>query len=400
MRIAVCHNQPTGGARRALHGFCRHLMARHHIDVFTLDTADDDWLHDADIAGSVYRGSLRRRRPIRLGLYLNDLIALQERRDLDAAYRAMARDVDEGGYDVALVDVCRFSLVPPVLGYLATPSVFYAHNGPAWMEAGRWDPPLTAWERARRTWHQPVSRLADSSLATRQRAAVRAATAVATNSSHTAQRVRDAYGVDAVVCPPGVEVPPVVGTGSAPFVLSVGEVEPRKGFSFLVEALALLPRLVRPPLRILANGANPTELARLEEAASRLGVALDVLVAPGAEVLAWHYANARLFVYAAHEEPLGLAPLEAMAHGAPVVAVGEGGVVETVVHGVTGFLTPRDSVEFASRVEMLIDDESLWTGMRRAARAHICDHWSTGTRTEAVEALLLVTAGAARVVGK
>ena len=42
VRIAVVHNQPSGGARRALHGFCAQWRDRHAIDVYTLETADDD----------------------------------------------------------------------------------------------------------------------------------------------------------------------------------------------------------------------------------------------------------------------------------------------------------------------------------------------------------------------
>ena len=96
VRIAVCHNQPTGGARRALHGFCRQLGMHHSLDLFTLDTSDDEWLHDADVAQRVHRAELRRRQPIPLGLYLNEVIAGLNRRELDAAYAAMARTVDSG----------------------------------------------------------------------------------------------------------------------------------------------------------------------------------------------------------------------------------------------------------------------------------------------------------------
>lgn len=38
------------------------------------------------------------------------------------------------------------------------------------------------------------------------------------------------------------------------------------------------------------------------------------------------------------EEDFGIVALEAMAHGAPVIAYGEGGATETVIHGQTGLL--------------------------------------------------------------
>jgi len=388
----VCHNQPTGGARRALHGFCTELQARHVLDVFTFDTADDEWLHDADIAEHVFRAKLPRRRPVRFGLYLNDLRSVLDQRALEAAYASMASRVDDGGYDVALVDVCRYTLVPGVLSSLRTPSVFYAHNGPASLEAGTWDPPRSAWGRARRAWHAPITRLREASLAAHQGSAARAATVVATNSRHTAARLRAAYHVESVVCPPGVPLPAMVETERLPFVLSVGEVEPRKGFRFLLDALARLPVDIRPRLFVLANRANPVELARLHEHARDLSVALEVLVAPSGRTLAWHYAHARLFVYAAHNEALGLAPLEAMAHRTPVVAVGEGGVAETVVSGATGYLTTRDVHRFAECVRLLLEDDLRCVRMGRNARAHVEEQWALEQRARALEALLASTA--------
>jgi glycosyltransferase involved in cell wall biosynthesis len=223
----------------------------------------------------------------------------------------------------------------------------------------------------------------------RQRSSVRAASLVVTNSHHTAERLRSAYDVEPVVCPPGVPLPLESKHTRSSFVLSVGEIEPRKGFGFVIEALGRLPQPVRPPLRVLANRANPTELTRIRERARRSAVVLDVLVAPTANVLAWHYANAKLFVYAAHNEPLGLAPLEAMAYGTPVVAVAEGGVAETVASGISGYLVERDVDTFARCLERLSGDAASSAAMGRAARTHIEKRWDITRRAEALEKLLI-----------
>jgi glycosyltransferase involved in cell wall biosynthesis len=229
-------------------------------------------------------------------------------------------------------------------------------------------------------------------LAARQRSSIRAASLVATNSHHTADRLEAAFDVESVVCPPGVPLPVGSEHQRSPFVLSVGEIEPRKGFGFVIDALGRLGESLRPPLRVLANRANPTELDRITARARRAGVALKVVVAPDPDLLAWHYANARLFVYAAHHEPLGLAPLEAMARGTPVIAVAEGGVPETVVSGVTGYLVPRDPHQFAWSVERLLGDDASRAAMSRAARTHIELGWDIARRAEALEELLVATA--------
>jgi glycosyltransferase involved in cell wall biosynthesis len=397
MRLAVVHNQPTGGARRALHGFCAQWRGRHSIDVFTLSTADDLWLHDADIADSVTRVPLRRRRPVRFGLYFNDFLHARDRGDLDAAYASIARRVDMGGYDAVLVDACQYSLVPSVLLHLRTPSVYYAHNGPAALEGGSWDSARTTWARLRSVWHAPFERRAVEARAGSQRRAIQAASVVATNSAHTRARLRAGLGVDAVVCPPGVDVPDVVvPTHSRTFVFSVGEIEPRKAFPFLVDAVGRIPEERRPVLRLAANRANPVERDALEARARAAGVSLEILIDPPPPILDRCYGEASAFVFAAHNEALGLAPLEAMAHGTAVVAVAEGGVTETVVDGATGLLVPREIDLFAAGLDALLRNTDVRERLGAAARVHVSVHWSTGVRANALETLLAETTAVER----
>jgi glycosyltransferase involved in cell wall biosynthesis len=208
---------------------------------------------------------------------------------------------------------------------------------------------------------------------------------VIANSHHTAERVRAAWSRQAVVCPPGVDVPAEDQWADGSGVLSVGELEPRKGFDFLVEALSLLPSDVRPPLRICANRANPLTRRRLEDQARELGVRLRIDVDPPQEELWRSYSEAAVFAYGARNEALGLAPLEAMARARPVVAVAEGGVTETVQHGCTGLLTRRDPASFASALESLLTDTDRRRVLGRQARAHVQRSWSQEARGPALE---------------
>jgi len=392
MRIAVVHNQPSGGARRALHGFCAQWRDRHEIDVFTLETADDKWLDDHDVAANVYRYPLRRRRPVRMGLYLNDARRDRDLRDLVTTYEAIARRVDAGGFDVVLVDVCRFALVPPAVGALRTPAVVYAHNGPARLENGTWDSASSTWARMRSSWHAPLERAYERRLAALQAASVRAARRVVANSEHTAARVRRAYGVDAAVCPPGVDIPALSEEPREDFVLSVGEIEPRKGFAFVVDALGRVDPRIRPALHIAANRANPIEHERLLARARARAVDLRITLDPPADVLWSLYRRASLFVYGAHHEALGLAPLEAMACATPVIAVAEGGVLETVVDGGTGVLLPREPGRIAGAIERLLEDRFRCAQLGDAARAHVERSWAWPVRAAALERVLAATA--------
>src|SRR5581483_10642411 len=92
-------------------------------------------------------------------------------------------------------------------------------------------------------------------------------------------------------------------------------------------------------------------------------------------------------------EPLGLAPLEAMARSVPVVAVGEGGVTETVEDGVTGLLVAPESAAMGAAISRLLADATLRRAMGDAGRAHVEASWSVASRTPALEALLAAVAG-------
>jgi glycosyltransferase involved in cell wall biosynthesis len=91
--------------------------------------------------------------------------------------------------------------------------------------------------------------------------------------------------------------------------------------------------------------------------------------ASGADLLDF-YLDADVFVSPAiHEEGFGLAPVEAMAAGVPVVATRSGAIPETLVDGESGVLVPRGSVDrLRSALELLLDDEWLRSRMGRAAR--------------------------------
>jgi len=396
VNIAVFHDQPSGGARRALHGFCRALAARgHRIDFFTLTTADTEMLRDEDVASSVTVLPFAFRPSIRRGLYLNDIRRRQSFADLERVNAHAARLIDAGEYDVALVDACRFTFAPRVLRHLHTPSAYFCHHRPARLFERHLSPPVSAYERARQLWHWPLEHDLERRLWEDDRRLVRLADRVITNSSFTRDLIRDVYGVDAAVCTYGVELPPDAHVARKDYVLSVGELEVRKGFDFVVDSLATLP--VPPPLHIVANRANPRVREALEVQARRLGVDLTIRIMPPQSELAREYREAAAFVYGAREEALGLAVLEAMANRTPVVAVAEGGVRETVQDGVNGYLVARDTRRFGARLGELLSSRGLRDRMGAAGRAAIEERWTWPLRARSLESELLLLARLAPV---
>lgn len=103
--------------------------------------------------------------------------------------------------------------------------------------------------------------------------------------------------------------------------------------------------------------------------------------------------STRVFLLPSEVESFGLAALEAMACGVPVVASNVGGIPEVVEDGVTGFLHPVGDVEaMANSARRLLDDSELHARMSKAARERATRHFQIGPivdRWEAAYARLL-----------
>jgi glycosyltransferase involved in cell wall biosynthesis len=225
-----------------------------------------------------------------------------------------------------------------------------------------------------------------------QRRGLAAGVRLLANSAFTSARMGEAYGIGhPPVCPYGVDgdaFRPLPDHPRGGHVLSVGELSPRKGFLFLVDALGRLPEARRPALRLACNAVRDDERARVEQRAHQSGVRLEVAVGLTTDDLVREYNRAALCVYAPHQEPFGLVPLEAMACGTAVVGVDEGGVRESVLHGRTGLLAPRDADAFAQAVGHLLDDPARATEYGRQGRVHVLGRWTWDRSTAAIEAQL------------
>jgi D-inositol-3-phosphate glycosyltransferase len=162
-------------------------------------------------------------------------------------------------------------------------------------------------------------------------------------------------------------------------IVVVSRMVPRKGIDDVIRALAAVPGAEL----VIAGGdqGDAPERRRLEAIARDAGVADRVefrgqirrTEVPGllrsADVVAatpWY-------------EPFGMVPLEAMACGVPVVVSAVGGLVDTVVHGVTGLhVQPRSPARIAAALAELLESETLRRslGLAGARRARARYGWN------------------------
>ena len=112
------------------------------------------------------------------------------------------------------------------------------------------------------------------------------------------------------------------------------------------------------------------ERGEAEQEARELGVAGDIHFLGRLDAVAPMLAAADLFVLPSQTESFGLAALEAMACGTPVLATRVGGLPELITDDVEGLLEPVGSVEaMARRAVDLLKDGPRHARMREAARA-------------------------------
>ncbi|MCB9913684.1 MAG: glycosyltransferase [Planctomycetes bacterium] len=141
------------------------------------------------------------------------------------------------------------------------------------------------------------------------------------NSSFVAQRIRKYYRRSATVIHPPVDTSRFAGASErGDAYLAVGALVANKGVDLLVEAF----NRTRRPLRIVGTGPLERRLRRAaRDNVTFLGWLSD-------EELVREYRSCRAFVHGAVED-FGIAPVEAAAAGKAVIALGRGGVLDSVV---------------------------------------------------------------------
>lgn len=224
---------------------------------------------------------------------------------------------------------------------------------------------------------------------------VRRARVVVCPSRALAAAARDLGARDVRVIPSGIDLPPQAGPGGSPVlpaeplhVLFVGRLSPEKGIVELLAAAdgaacgrapagdaagAPATRPAREAIPLVVVGDGPLR--------SRVPQALGFI--PNAE-LGPYYERAAVVCCPSLREGFGVACLEAMAHGRPVVGSAVGGLLDLVEDGVTGLLVPPgDPTALRAALERLLNDPGLRERMGAAARERAQERFSWAAATAA-----------------
>jgi glycosyltransferase involved in cell wall biosynthesis len=181
--------------------------------------------------------------------------------------------------------------------------------------------------------------------------------------------------------------PPVFARSADTHLIgAVGRLYPEKGYSYLVEAVALL-RDSGYPVRCVILGEGP-QAGELRDLIGRFGLAEQLQLLGHRDDAAQIVGELDVAVLSSVREGSPLAMLEYMAAGAPIVATAVGGVPELVDDGVHGLLVaPADPQALRSGIAKLLDDRALAARLGAAARARRAAEFDLDTVVRRIEQL-------------
>lgn len=157
-----------------------------------------------------------------------------------------------------------------------------------------------------------------------------------------------------------------------PVLLFVGRLDPFKGPDVLLRAAAMMEEQAQV---VIVGGrlTGDQELQNLRKLATSLKLSQRVhfLGARPQQELPMLYSAADVTVVPSYHESFGMAAVESLACGTPVVATRAGGLMTVVQQGETGYLVPHCPGFFAERLDALLQQPAVLERMRHAARPSV-----------------------------
>lgn len=178
---------------------------------------------------------------------------------------------------------------------------------------------------------RPIFDLLVHSIRKRYQNSVKRMDRVIANSSNVSRRLKDYFNIDAEVIYPPCSITAVYTPGSQDYYLSLARHDKLKRVDMIINAFRKMPE---KKLVVASGGIETGRLKRL--AAGSENIEFTGWLEDGK--LRNLIANCRATIYIPRNEDFGMAPVESMAMGKPVIGVAEGGMLETVIDADTGIL--------------------------------------------------------------
>jgi len=352
LKIAIYHNIPDGGAKKAIENIISGLKNRGHtIDVYTGESFNSLQLGKNPSFNKILL-------PFNLWRYKRFC-------------QKLASKINKKDYDVGIITNSKILQHSYILRYIKFPKLLISQ-----------EPLRSIYERNfqknyvyKRYYKGLTGKLVslysffDNLIREKpDRENLKDADTLIVNSYFSKENFLADYGVLGKVVYLGVDTKifkPSLKNKRENCILSIGIYHLVKAHDLVIKALSFIPENKRPMLKILGFGDLGTsrkELQYLKNLRDSLGLQESVKFEKGflGSNIINYYQNTYLTIASHFLEPFGFSPIESMACGTPVVAVKEGGFRETVKHEETGLLVERDPKELADAILRLIENKEDW----------------------------------------
>ncbi|MCL4373510.1 MAG: glycosyltransferase family 4 protein [Candidatus Marsarchaeota archaeon] len=203
---------------------------------------------------------------------------------------------------------------------------------------------------------------------------------IVANSNNTKSRIEKYYGRhDALVLGGGVDYEMFSNEGDDRYFFYPSRISPNKRQDYAMRAFEIFKSRVKGYKLIIAGDVSKDKLyydyyTYIKDLASKIGD-VEIIVGASDKKLNELYARSTAVLFAAMNEDYGLVPLEAMASRKPIISVNEGGPIDTIVNGKTGYLV-NSIEEMAARMEQVSEDQQLASELGRNGRRRIISKYS------------------------
>ena len=203
---------------------------------------------------------------------------------------------------------------------------------------------------------------------------------IVANSVNIQRRIKTYLGRESVVVYPPCDTDHFTWLGQGDYYLSTARHAPLKRVEVIAEAFRRMPD---KKLIIASSGEDAEKVKRAAAGAPNIHFSGWTNEAEMLRLM----GNAIATVYIPIEEDFGMSPVESMSAGKPVIGVAEGGMLETVIDGKTGYLVPEGAAvqDVMNAVQKLTPEAAL--AMRSACEARAAE-FSTARFIDGMRAVL------------
>lgn len=350
-KIAIFHNLPGGGGIRMLNNIIIRYKNKYDIDLYVISDLKPEIIEGVRniyIHVSPWKGFLLRN----LWLFIV----------LPVIHGKVAKTINKS-YKFAFITHDYFTKSPYLLRYLKIKNIYLCQE----TQREFYEP----WKIHAPSLKEKIANFLRLPIKIIDKINTRSAQTIICNSRYSKKTIKRIYGKKSNIVYPGVNEHFFNPDHSKKekIILCVGGINPIKNQLFLI--LSLKPLLEKYKLILVGQGKE--EYIEKIYKQGEYNPNIQIIEKISDIKLRNLYRQSVVTCISAYKEPFGLSSLESQSCGTPVVSINEGGPVESIIDGKTGFLADEDVEDYYKKVLLAIKNTNV---MGRNARKNIINKWT------------------------